>query len=184
MDERRTRLLGYLGGADHVVRGIIDLGPAALDDLDAIAADATQPRELRLKASRIGHEIRDRAMRAPAAPPLPTPAPVALGDGFHCRYQLEEFVARLHTAGAVSVLLDGDTLVATLPHDPAARARLFAIYNAEVDELGEEFGGEAPAGHEMTAEEAAEVGAEVGEWVVDDFHARDAGQEHLRFWWD
>ena len=176
-------MLGYLGGPEHVVRGIIDLGPVALDDLDAIAADATLERELRFKASRIGHEIRDRAMRAPPAAP-PAARPDALGDGFHCRYVLDEFVARLDAAGAVTVLLDRDTIMVTLPDDPPQRARLFELYNAEVDALGEGFGGEEPTGHEMTAEEAVACGAEVGDWVVDDLHARDAGQTHLQFWWD
>lgn len=78
------------------------------------------------------------------------------------------------------------TLVVTLPDDPGARARLFAIYNAEVDEFDEGFGGEESAGHAMSHDEAMAQGHPEleGEWVVDDLHAVDTGQTKLSFWWD
>lgn len=108
------------------------------------------------------------------------------GDCFASHHDASEYVEALYAAGAPLVEVRDGSLVVTLPSDPDARARLFGMYNAEVDRFGEEFGGEETAGHEMTREEAIEVGhpeAE-GEWVTDDFHATDTGQSSLTFWWD
>ncbi|MFO0576163.1 MAG: hypothetical protein U1A78_19340 [Polyangia bacterium] len=60
------------------------------------------------------------------------------------------FVEALYQAGAVQVRVDGlreggqraTTLVAELPEDPAQRAALFGMYNTEVEQYGESFGGE------------------------------------------
>ncbi|MEO8845658.1 MAG: hypothetical protein ABI591_04480 [Kofleriaceae bacterium] len=108
------------------------------------------------------------------------------GDSFHARHEPRAFVDALFAAGATAVSVEARQrlLVVGLPADATARVRLFAIYNLEVDELGEEFGGEETPGHEMTAEEADLLGAEVGEWIVDDLHAVDSGQTALHFWWD
>lgn len=112
----------------------------------------------------------------------------AAGGAFHSDHQQDprSFVEHLYAAGAVRVTVEGSRslLVAELPS--SGREPLFAIYNEQVDAYGEEFGGEETAGHEMTAEEAASIGAPeaVGAWVVDDFHVTDQGQKHLRFWWD
>lgn len=108
------------------------------------------------------------------------------GDCFVSYHDASAFVDALYAAGALLVEVRDNALVAALPSDPEARSRLFAIYNAEVDRFGEEFGGEETAGHAMTLEEAIAVGhpdAE-GEWVVDDLHATDTGQPTLTFWWD
>ena len=107
-----------------------------------------------------------------------------LGDGF-LSYNALEYVDALYAAGATSVTVeDGSILMVGLPADPEARARLFAIYNGEVDKFDQDFGGEETPGHEMTAEEADLLGAEPGEWIVDDLHAVDNGQTALHFWWD
>lgn len=108
------------------------------------------------------------------------------GDCFISHHDALTFVAMLYATGARLVEVRNNTLVATLPDDLGARARLFAVYNAEVDRFGEEFGGEETAGHEMTHDEASAIGhpdAE-GEWVVDDFHVTDTGRPTLTFWWD
>jgi len=108
------------------------------------------------------------------------------GDCFVSHHDPPAFVDALYAAGAPLVEVHDGTLVATLPDDPGARSRLFAIYNSEVDRFGEEFGGEETAGHAMTRDEAIGVGhpdAE-GEWVTDDLHATDTGQSTLTFWWD
>lgn len=108
------------------------------------------------------------------------------GDCFVNHHDARAFVDALYGAGATRVAVRDNTLVATLPDDAGARARLFAIYNDEVDRFGEEFGGEETAGHEMTREEAIAIGhpeAE-GEWVTDELHATDTGQSTLTFWWD
>ena len=108
------------------------------------------------------------------------------GDCFVSHHDAGAFVDALYAAGATRVAVRANTLVATMPDDAGARARLFAIYNDEVDRFGEEFGGEETAGHAMTRDEAIAIGhpdAE-GEWVVDDFHVADTGQATLTFWWD
>jgi hypothetical protein len=112
---------------------------------------------------------------------------VLTSDGFANHHNATQFVDALYAAGAVRVTVNsGTTLVATLPMEAHRRAPLFAIYNAEIDRFGEEFGGMDNPGHEMTRAEAAAIGqpeAE-GRWVVDDFHVIDTGQLALRFWWD
>lgn len=108
------------------------------------------------------------------------------GDGFVNHHNASSFVNELYSAGATLVEVNDDTLVATLPTDAAARARIIGIYNREIDEFGEEFGGEDTQGHEIARDEAIAMGhpeAE-GEWVVEDFHIVDTGQEKIRFWWD
>lgn len=106
-------------------------------------------------------------------------------DGFES-YHGPEFVEALYAAGATLVVVKDNTLVATLPESPEARAAVIAMYNAEFDRFDEDFGGEDGRGHAMTREEAIELGhpeAE-GEWVVDDFHVEDTGQSTITFWWD
>lgn len=109
------------------------------------------------------------------------------GDVFMHHHDATAFVDALYAAGATLVEIhDTTVMVATLPSDPEARARVIAIYNAQVDEFGEEFGGEETPGHEMTREEAIAIGhpeAE-GEWVGDDLHITDTGQSTISFWWD
>lgn len=108
------------------------------------------------------------------------------GDCFVSHHDALTFVDMLYAAGAPLVEVRDGTLVATLPDDPGARSRLFAVYNADVDRFGEEFGGEETAGHVMTLDEAIAIGhpdAE-GEWVADDLHVTDTGQSALTFWWD
>jgi hypothetical protein len=108
------------------------------------------------------------------------------GDGFVNTHNASAFVEELYAAGATLVEVHADSLVATLPRDAAARARVIAIYNREVDTFGEEFGGEELKGHEITREEAIAMGhpeAE-GEWCVDDLHVTDSGQTTIKFWWD
>jgi hypothetical protein len=108
------------------------------------------------------------------------------GDCFVSHHDALGFVDALYAAGALRVEVHDGTLVATLPDDPGARSRLFAMYNSEVDRFGEEFGGEETAGHVMTLDEASAIGhpdAE-GEWVADDLHVTDTGQSTLTFWWD
>jgi hypothetical protein len=99
------------------------------------------------------------------------------------------FVDALYAAGASLVEIHrgvDDTLVATLPADPEARARVIGIYNSEVDRFGEEFGNEWSPGHEMTRDEAIEIGdpGAEGQWIVDDVHITDTGQSTITFWWD
>jgi hypothetical protein len=108
------------------------------------------------------------------------------GDCFVNHHDFGEFVEALYAAGAPLVRVVKHSLVATLPPEAAARARLIALYNREVDRFGEEFGGSQTPGHEMTAAEAAAVGQPdaAGEWVVDDLHVVDTGQPELHFWWD
>ncbi len=106
-----------------------------------------------------------------------------LGDGF-LDYDANEYIDALYAAGATSVMVAGRMLVVGLPPDREARARLIAIYNREVDKFDQEFGGEEPPGHAMTAEEAARLGAMPGEWIVDDLHITETGQTTLRFAWD
>jgi hypothetical protein len=108
------------------------------------------------------------------------------GDAFIAHHDAAGFVDALYAAGALRVEVRDHALVATLPAEPEARSRLFAMYNAEVDRCGEEFGGEDSGGHEMTRDEALALGdpnAE-GEWVGGDLHATDSGQQTLTFWWD
>lgn len=108
------------------------------------------------------------------------------GDGFVRHHEALAFVDALYAAGSPLVEVRESRLVATLPDDPGARSRLVAMYNAEVDRCGEEFGGEETAGHAMTHDEAVAIGhpdAE-GEWVTDDLHVSDMGQSTLTFWWD
>ena len=108
------------------------------------------------------------------------------GDGFVNHHDATAFVDALYAAGATLVEIHDTVMVATLPSDPEARARVISIYNAQVDEFGEEFGGEETPGHEMSREEAIAIGhpeAE-GEWVVDDLHITDTGQSTISFWWD
>lgn len=107
-------------------------------------------------------------------------------DGFANRHNASAFVESLYAAGALLVAIEKNMIVATLPSDVDARARVIAIYNREVDEFGEEFGGEEGPGHEMTRAEAEAIGhpeAE-GEWVGEDLHISDTGQTRIRFWWD
>lgn len=108
------------------------------------------------------------------------------GDCFVNHHEATSFVDALYAAGATLVEVRDHTLVVTLPDDRDARSRLFAMYNAEVDRFGEEFGGEETAGHEMTREEAVSIGVPdaEGEWVVDDLHVTENGQQTLSFWWD
>lgn len=108
------------------------------------------------------------------------------GDAFASDHDPTAFVEALYGAGALRVEVVEYSLVVTLPAEGEARARVIAMYNAEVDRFGEEFGGEELAGHEMTAEEAAAIGhpEAVGEWVVDDLHITDRGQQTITFWWD
>ena len=187
-------LIAKLGSTNANDRAIIERGTAMLPALDAIVADTAQPMPRRMAATRIANEIRAHALRAPAAPivarvePVEARAYFAAGGTLQSDHQQDPagFVERLYAAGAVrvTVSVDGSSLVAEVP--ASAREALFAIYNAQVDEYGEEFGGEEPPGHEMTADEAAAIGAPeaVGEWVVDDLHITDRGQSHLHFWWD
>lgn len=108
------------------------------------------------------------------------------GDGFVNHHEASSFVDELYGAGATLVEVDDHTLVATLPSEAAARARVIAIYNREVDHFGEEFGGEDTPGHEITRDEAIAMGhpeAE-GEWMTEDLHVTDTGQETITFWWD
>ncbi len=190
-------LLAKLGNSDRAARDLIDLSEAALPAVDALASDETQRAEARRAASLVAHQIRTRALRAPpapVAPPASGEARAALasgatfgGDGLHARHDAGDFVEQLYASGAVRVeIVERGTLLVTLPDDAVARARLFDIYNAEVDELGEEFGGEEGSGHAMTADEARAIGAPEaeGEWVLDDLHIGDTGQRTLRFCWD
>lgn len=138
-DERVAALLARLGATERVSRELIEIGEPALAEVEAYAGDPARRRELRLLASRIAHEIRDRAMRAPAAPIDPRPR---LGDAFWARHgSVEAFEARLREAGAVAIAIDDDTLIATLPDDAEARERVIAIHDAEAAALGEGFGG-------------------------------------------
>ncbi|MEP6864902.1 MAG: hypothetical protein ABJE66_30060 [Deltaproteobacteria bacterium] len=194
-------LIAGIGMTDAKDRAAIAHGTALLPTLDALIANTEVALPRRMAATRVANEIRVRALDAPAAVAPAAVAPVApegtearayfaaggqLGDGFHARHQPNELVDVLHAAGAVRVHVVRDCLIATLPEDPEARARLFAIYNAEVDVLGEEFGGEELDGHEMTDAEANAIGQPeaVGEWVVDGLHARDRGLATLTLWWD
>jgi hypothetical protein len=110
------------------------------------------------------------------------------GDAFVSAHAFADYVEQLYSAGAprVTVARQNTVLVVTLPDDAVGRAKLFAMYNAEVDRFDEDFGAEESPGHEMTHAEALAMGrpeAE-GEWVVDDLHATDTGQSTLSFWWD
>ena len=187
-------LLAKLGSTNANDRAIVARGTAMLPALDAIVADSAQAMPRRMAATRIANEIRAHALRAPASPEVgrvettEARAYFAAGGTLHSDHQQDPtgFVESLYAAGAVlvTVSIDGSSLVAELP--TSARETLFAIYNAQVDKYGEEFGGEEPPGHEMTADEAVTTGAPeaVGEWVIDDLHITDHGQSHLRFWWD
>lgn len=182
MDERTRELLARLGTTEKVSKELIELGEPVLDAVDAIAKDESQRMDLRRTASWIAKTIRDRALRAPrAARAAPRPT---LGDAFHARHELEAFLAALREAGARRIAFEGEAIVVDLPDEPDARARLLAIYDAEVDALGEEFGGDAPETREMTPEECARLGAPAGAHVLVSLHARDTGQAQLRFWWD
>ena len=203
MDERVAGLLARLGNSDRAARELIELGEMALAAVDALAADPTQRLEARRAASLVAHQIRDRLMRAPAAPVAAPAWPggeiearawiarggTISGDGFGARHEARTFIEALYAAGSphVAVTEHARVLVAALPAaDPDARAHLIAVYNAEVDALGEEFGGEETAGHALTRDEAIALGhpeAE-GEWCVDDLHVADTGQLALRFGWD
>lgn len=80
------------------------------------------------------------------------------------------YVEALYRAGAVRVRVDGlleagqraTTLVVELPADPAQREALFGMYNTEVAEYGESFGGEETDPDPVT----------------------ESGQRTLTFWWD
>jgi len=197
--KRVIDLVERLGTTDAVARELIDIGESALATVDACAAAPARPVQVRRAASLVAHHIRERMMRGPAAPGVESSAEAVEarewlaqgrrfgGDSFQ-RHDAREFVDRLYQAGAAHVTIGagGDIMIVQLPEEPAARQRLFAIYNTEVDELGEEFGGEDTRGHEMTLEEARAIGAPeaVGEWVVDDLHVHDSGQTVLRFCWD
>lgn len=187
-------LIAKLGSTNANDRAIVERGTAMLPALDAIVTETAQPMPRRMAATRVANEIRARALRAPVAPAVAQPEPgearayFAAGGTLHSDHQQDPagFVEKLYAAGAVLVTVTTDraSLVAELP--ASARDRLFAIYNAQVDQYGEEFGGEEPPGHEMTADEAAAIGAPdaAGEWVADDLRIADHGQSHLRFWWD
>jgi len=191
-------LLARLGNSDAAARQLVDLGPAVLPRLDALAVDPTVSKHARQAASLVADHIRCRALTAPAVPParaLPdgdarayfAAGGVLKGDGFQAGHDPAAFVDALFAAGAVNVVVrDHDSLVVTLPAAADARARLIAIYNHEVERYGEDFGGEEPAGHEMTLEEATERGTPelAGEWVVDTLEVADTGQPTLTFWWD
>lgn len=193
-DEQLIARVGVTSADD---RKAIDRGPALLPLLDAVVADATVPMPRRMAATRVANEIRVRSLDAPPhVPPQAPPAGEArayfsaggqlASDGFHAQHAPLVFVDALYAAGATEVRVERSSLVAVLPLDTAARARLFAIYNGQVDEFGEEFGGEETAGHEMTEAEAIAIGhpEAAGEWVVDDLHVTDTGQATLTFWWD
>jgi len=134
VDDRIRALLVRLGSTERVARELIEIGTPALEAVDAFVADVSQRKEVRLLASRVAHEIRARDMRAPPAPPDPTPP---LGDGFWSRHQLPAFLDQLGDA-----VIEHDTIVVTLSDAPEERARIFAIYDAEAAALGEGFGGE------------------------------------------
>lgn len=108
------------------------------------------------------------------------------GDCFVNHHDALAFVGALYAAGTPLVEVHDGTLVATLPDEPGARSRLFAMYNSEVERFGEELGGGETAGHVMTRDEAIAIGHPdvEGEWVVDDFQVTDTGQSALTFWWD
>jgi len=153
-------LLGKLGTTEKAMRAVVAHGARALDPLDAIVRDASQPLHRRQAASLAAHMIREQAMRAPGAPPR--------GANYATNRfppgELEAFLDELRVAGAILLTWTDDaTLVVTLPLTPV-RAAVFAIYNREVDSCGESFGGE--------------------EHVDDDLHAQDVGQATLTFWWD
>lgn len=80
------------------------------------------------------------------------------------------YVEALYRTGAVRVRVDGlrdrgqraTGLVVELPGDPAQREALFRMYNTEVAEYGEGFGGEETDPDPVT----------------------EGGQRTLTFWWD
>lgn len=196
MDPTDDELVAKVGATNAADLRAIERGPSLLPLLDALVADLAAPMPRRMAATRVANEIRVRAL---AAPPRVVAPPPAFGearaffaaggqlasDGF-LQHDAGAFVEALYAAGAVFVQAQESTLVVTLPAAPETRAQLFAIYNQQVDEVGEEFGGEELPGHEMTEEEAAEIGHPdaVGAWVVDDLHVSDKGQTTLTFWWD
>lgn len=89
---------------------------------------------------------------------------------FDRRGKAAAYVEALYQAGAVQVRVDGlsesgqraTTLVVELPSDPAQRQALFGMYNTEVEEFGEGFGGEQ----------------------TDPDPVAENGQRTLTFWWD
>jgi hypothetical protein len=190
-------LIDKIGSTNAADRAAIERGPELLPELDAIVRDTTVPMPRRMAATRVANEIRVRALAAPPAPP-PTVATVAtdareyfaaggmLGDHFCAYRDPVAYVDALYAAGATNVQVERESLIATLPADPEARARLFAIYNREVEEFGEEFGGEEQQGHYITEAEAIEMGVPdaVGEFVLEDLRALDTGQPTITFWWD
>lgn len=197
MDEIQS-LIERIGVTEAANRAAIEYGPGLLPALDALIADPAVDKGRRTTASRIAFEIRDRDFRAP-----PAPAPVVIADGearayftaggslasdgFHAGHVPLEYVDALYAAGALSVsVVERASLVVELPHEPVARHALFALYNAEVDRFDQDFGGEEPPGHEITAAEATALGdpSAEGEWMVTDPHIADIGQHNLTFWWD
>ncbi len=196
MDEIK-KLIERIGVTDAANRAAIEYGPALLPALEVLIADPAVENARRMIANRIAYEIRDRDFRAP---PASAPIVVADGearayftaggslasDGFHTGHEPLEYVDALYAAGALNVSVHQASLVVELPHDPGARRALFEMYNVEVDRFDQDFGGEQPPGHEITAAEAASLGdpnAE-GEWMVTDLHIADTGQLTLAFWWD
>lgn len=196
MDELK-KLVERIGVTEAANRAAIEYGPALLPALEALVADTAVDKSRRMTASRIASAIRDRDFRAPpAAASIVVEDGEARGyftaggrlasDGFHAAHEPLEYVNTLYAAGALTVHVQQDCLVVELPHDPVARRELFALYNAEVDRFDQDFGGEQPPGHEITAAEAAALGdpSAEGEWMATELHIADTGQLTLTFWWD
>jgi hypothetical protein len=96
------------------------------------------------------------------APPSVAPAADFAANRFTPAQRLA-FLDELAQSGATWQQTDEDMLLVSLP-EAADRTSVFALYNREVDELGESFGGEADADA--------------------DGHVVDRGQHQLAFGWD
>lgn len=90
---------------------------------------------------------------------------------------MEENV-KVRASAAKRGVLAGERLLGRSPTrvsvtDGGLVARILALYNAAVDQYGDQFG-----------ERERRHAADNGDWVVDDRHALDIGQDAIRLWWD
>lgn len=121
------------------------------------------------------------------------------GNRFDNRAGIFSYLNELYRAGAEQVLIDLDevvrpdteepaasSLTVVLPADPEKRSLIFELFNQEVEQFGQDFGGDDGQFRELTLEEAEALGdpSLEGELVYSDGPLADTGQQALTFWWD
>lgn len=121
------------------------------------------------------------------------------GNRFDNRDELFSYLNELYQAGAEQILIDldevvrpetaepcGQALIVVLPTESEKRSLIFELFNQEVEQFGQDFGGDDGQSREMTLEEAQALGdpSLEGELVYIDSPLADTGQQTLTFWWD